>query len=74
MRQFIVLGYASSSSATEGELVHLGADRGTALGITNAADGKYIRKAMFQLAMADKVKHFEKLIKSGKQVTKKKST
>lgn len=58
MRQFIVLGYATTSKADSGECLYLGADRGAALDCTATAEAGYARKAMFELAIPQLNRYF----------------
>lgn len=58
MRQFIVLGFATTSRREQGESVYLGSDRSEALGVTNTHEERFVRKEMFELAKPHKVRHF----------------
>ena len=58
MRHFVVLGFRSVSKSEQGELVHLGGDRGEAITITTSASGSFVRKEMFELDIPNRSRHF----------------
>jgi hypothetical protein len=59
MRQFLVLGFKTNSGKETGEQVHLGADRGKAIEVTNKPDA-FTRKELFELATPHITRHFGK--------------
>ncbi len=51
MRQFIVLGYASTSNSAEGEIISLGNDCAAATAEVHAPTKQFVRKEMYELAI-----------------------
>ena len=58
MRQYIVLGYPSNSVNDPGECLYLGADRGEAMAMVNAA-GEQARRELYDLASPQIRRHFD---------------
>lgn len=58
MRQFIVLGFKTTDTSEQGEQVHLGGDRAESIAVTNAADDRFVRKQLYELAVPHLSRHF----------------
>ena len=58
MRHFIVLGFKTTSNSEQGELVHLGSDRGEAIEVVNATGDPFARKQLYELALPERTRHF----------------
>lgn len=59
MRHFIVLGFKTTANSEKGKQVHLGTDRGKAIEVVNAADDRYARKELHELAVPHLKRHFQ---------------
>ena len=59
MRQFLVMGFKTTSVREAGEVLHLGAVNSAAIAVLNAPEGGFARKELFELAIARQRKYFE---------------
>ena len=71
MRQFLVLGFNTTSTAEPGEIISIGTDRGEAIKAVNTDTGTFMRKELFELAVPQIRKQFAIEASTKKKTSKK---